>query len=109
MIVAYTQEQLEGMSDDQINEIVSDIHLKDVNDIFKGLSNPHGKRWADYCNNWADMGPLIEDLSQLGTVTICNNGFSLITKPLTGIFYSERPALRAAAIVYILVMQEKSK
>ena len=63
------------------------------------------KQTIDFCNNWADMGPLIEELSKLGTIVI-NDGFGLIPQPLAQMICSAGQTLRAAAIVYILVMQE---
>ena len=92
----YTKEQLEGMID---YELDVQVHI-----LNNGLENRDPT--PNYCNNWADMGPLINDLSKLGTIVIAD-GFGLIPKPLSLMICSAGKTLRAAAIVYILVMQEK--
>ena len=128
----YTQEQLEVMDDFHINETVfneffknrgggpdyiqdeksSSLYLVGINTYLgaHGVPDEREEKYGelDYCNNWADMGPLIKELSKLGTIVI-NDGFGLIPQPLAQMICSAGQTLRAAAIVYILVMQERNQ
>ena len=103
----YTQEQLEGMSKDELNFTVAGFQQGDSHHWADDEVELDG-RIVDYCNNWEDMGPLIEDLSKLGTIVI-NDGFGLIPEPLAQMICSGGQIPRAAAIVYILVMQERNQ
>ena len=107
----YTQKQIETMNDQEVDQIISGMVLKDANEIFKGLDEPHGKRYSPYCSNWAYMGPLIGE-AKIAVMPDSNNTWKAGNLPTAMTFgwanfirgYDK--ALRAAAIVYILVMQE---
>ena len=102
----YTQEQLEGMSNQEIDQVISNIALKDVSELFQGLDG-HGKRYAPYCSNWADMGPLIVEA---GLCLTKLNADEWETWEFNDrLSYVNKNPLRAAAIVYILVMQERTQ
>ncbi len=122
--MTYTQEQLEGMSDGEINKLVCEV---------KGLMlHAHQERWEklreesviaqdwltgrfvefDYCNSPSDMWPLfletkisiiepdIEDgKAEYGVGSIYQ---------ASSVMVAHANPLRAAAIVYILVKQGES-
>ena len=104
----YTQEQLEGMSDDQLNRFTHSIN------------NPlaDGTLINNYCNNWEDMGPLIAAQKiSLAWEWDCKDMYSAFgtqwTERSLGLYpvnysSSNENQLFAAAIVYILVMQERN-
>ena len=106
----YTQEQLEGMSDNDIDNKVA--QLIGLNNGYRDKVSTtctamvHVKRVSkDYCNNWAYMGPLIKETS----INLINREHNLwCARKNTNSVKHSNP-LRAAAIVYILVMQERNK
>ena len=57
----YTKEQLEEMSDREINALVAgdDFYCDGESDGSEVVIN-EGFDTVDYCNNWGDMGPLIK-------------------------------------------------
>ena len=122
----YTQEQLEGMSDFDLNCLVAEYDKDEKlpkdwreshffsrsGDCLLSISlKTLVKNYCNYCNNWADMGPLI--LCNNIVLTPCmgeNSGdvtaFFIDKNPITLEFDDNSKALRAAAIVYILAKQE---
>lgn len=101
----YTQDQLEGMSDREIDwAIVSIIYGTEDKDIRRIFSSGG----FDYCNSWADMGPII-GRERISLIPVSNMDVSWLAVPESGL-HSHRSVgnnpLRAAAIVYILVKQE---
>lgn len=108
--MTYTQEQLEGFSNTHINHIVRLIQYP-----HSACDNDMKKLSFDYCNNWADIGPLIVE-AKIGvdycyiekTHRACwvENGNMLNGQ--TYLVKNKNP-LRAAAIIYILVKQEENK
>lgn len=108
----YTLEQLEGMSDKQISEaVLSLITGYSIDEAREIISTGYFSKssFCDYCNSWADMGPLIS--SALIDITYASDGSGYcrheILIDLTESHFALGRELRAAAIVYILVKQEK--
>jgi hypothetical protein len=104
----YTIEELENKSDRQIDYLVAEKHLSISTD--KDIQHMFQRGMLNYCNSWADMGPIItaskidlrwnqtnEDLCQAGTLSGRNySPYSRHANPL-----------RAAAIVYLMIGEEK--
>lgn len=137
----YTQEQLKEMSDFALNELVfneffkakgggpdyiedeesSALYLITINTYLgpHGMPDEREEKYGeiDYCNNWADMGPLIlsAKISMLAPEKMeCNELWDARNdieesayEPMSYNACSKNP-LRAAAIVYILVKQQES-
>ena len=119
----YTKEQLESKSDLEINEIVAikcneydevpnygePVTIGDKHCYYDDLRNIF-ECHADYCNNWADMGPLI-DKHDIAVWSFKNHEDELFYsakafKAGTRMYFhhvTEVSRLRAAAIVYILM------
>jgi len=122
-----TKEELESKSDFEINELTAIklglniskeqwMHLGDrdenlvIIDTSKDSSDIINRTFdtVDYCNNWADMGPLLlEELIE--TAPLCNgNKWKAVVvkydKRGNAIHYisKHKNPLRAAAIVYLL-------
>ena len=132
----YTQEQLEAMSDFELNKAVAksighitfkssmeggcDIGTEQVcrgvrfNKWVDYCNNwSDMDKWVDYCNNWSDMGTLIfdsginlESPESIGIDDWCASNFSAVGLGSTINSYSENP-LRASAIIYILIKQDE--
>lgn len=127
----YTVEQLEAMSDFEINKLVAIKEGKrpgyyaqatDTYNIELGsgsvaespeLRPHHVIEWVcrDYCNSWADMGVIIErDGISLIKWVNDEDGYEAVLveyhghEVVTGdLFSSHKNPLRAAAIVYLLM------
>ena len=103
----YTQKQLEGMIDAQLTLIIYVMLYGKINED-KDMTDLLLDGKIDYCNKWADMGPLILEAN-----------IKIIPRPDTHIGSSAAVAwyphscqstcddnsglLRAATIVYILI------
>ena len=121
----YTQEQLEGMINFELNCLVAEYDkgeklpkewreshfFRRLGDCLLSSDGDFSVKTLvkDYCNSWADMGPLIQELSidiewpeSLGQASKYMQG----TEDIFVGFKRKEEALRAAAIVYILVKQE---
>ena len=118
----YTQDQLEIRSKRKINIILAKLLYR--SDLLSISNTPlstssisvhflDGKsKIVDYCNNWADMGPLIEEEGI--DIAYYSNGDGYCYKDLREtllnlieVEFEKGKTLRAAAIVYILVKQEE--
>ena len=94
----YTQTELEGMSDDELNE--------------KATKLKYNGYYAYYCpcNNWNDCGALIDNLC--AERTVLSQGTS-VHGEYVGYTYGDKsllvdqPHKRAVTIVYILIKQGK--
>ena len=115
----YTLEQLEGMSDKQISEaVLSLITGYSIDEAREIISTGYFSKssFCDYCNSWADMGPLIHEakisLSPCYSADPVVYSYSPTGKWCAEHFYlqsgqvTNTNPLRAAAIVYILIKQE---
>ena len=116
----HTKEQLEGMSDLQINKLVAVANGEYQEIPNYGEAVMVGDKYcyyddarnicechADYCDNWADMGPIIHS-ARIGIQSpwtgsniwrACNRGGDDFVQFES----SHENILRAAAIVYILM------
>ncbi len=83
--------------------------------IYGGIGSPHEMtELADYCNSWADMGPLIFrtpidiecDDTFFGDNFIAGESLWVAHNP-NGSHYHHKNPLRAAAIVYLMMENEK--
>ena len=105
----YTKEQLEGMSDFDINRLIAESLGQDWSGITADSYQAY-PGLKDYCNSWADMGPLLKP----NNISIVNEfkekPCALVLDDLTDLmdwggefqcFHVNE--LRAAAIVYILI------
>ena len=117
----YTKEQLEGMIDFDINKIMVEVtHKKTLTGTqpeIKGNTSVtvYGLMYSikvDYCNNWADMGPLLKPNNISIAYEKCDTPCAMVVGDATDYIGWEfdiqcfhENELRAAAIVYILVMQ----
>ncbi|HEY7864616.1 MAG TPA: phage protein NinX family protein [Psychromonas sp.] len=103
-VIKYTQEQLEEMSDFEINKIAAELNGMDYSGVSEQMK--HDYNMPDYCNNWSDMGPLIHRykiaMTPQGWNTTLWSASTSINCDMTSI--SSNP-LRAAAVVYILIKQ----
>jgi hypothetical protein len=118
-MMKYTQEQLEAMSDFEISSLIAvkagvvdkikpEWHDTRYYSVCDGGLKVTASGWPrrifpNYCNSWADMGPIIEREG------ISLNRASIDSKEYVAyIFWSkleqadEKP-LRAAAIIYLLM------
>ena len=117
-----TIQELEAMSDFEINiimahydpAIINDTQPPQIQNESAVYMNDIVSQWTmDWCNNWSDMGPLIEWIFN-ENVTFAINGGGIITSSL-GVKFNgaklniECKPLRAAAIVYILIKQANLK
>jgi hypothetical protein len=113
-----TKKELEAMSDYEINFYVAELNYPNVSRVIgrtltvKACGEDGKIIEVDYCNNWADMGPLILDsgISIDYDRTISNSHQWWCASCLQGFTadYTLRP-LRGAAIVYILIKQAKQQ
>ena len=115
----YELEQLEGMDDHRVNIEVSKLTNDEGDGLlikFGTIINEHTGREVNYCNSWADMGPLIHEakisLSPCYSADPVVYSYSPTGKWCAEHFYlqsgqvTNTNPLRAAAIVYILIKQE---
>ena len=105
----YTQAELEGMSDLELNLIVAELQESGEGSEFDKVINRELKRSVehgriDYCNNWSDCGALIDE---------CGIGLyhpSFDRKEWSAYIIDEFISVgdnpkRAVTIVYILINQ----
>ena len=113
----HTLEQLEVMSDFDIDIIIADIIGIDWFSSPSDYRNTSGgwmfssdsiecdTRLPSYCNSWADMGPLIHEAKIAGRWwRFAPNLYCASSMDMKYTCTDKNP-LRAAAIVYILVKQ----
>ncbi|BAN16847.1 hypothetical protein X848_gp37 [Edwardsiella phage PEi21] len=81
-------------------EQMSDQQITDEIIKRRGLDT-EWHRW-DFCNSWADMGPLIVEN---GIVVIPYGRNSLWMAARAGVRYHHTKPLRAAAIVYLMMTE----
>ena len=118
----HTKEQLEGMSDLEVNKLVAKVIYGDIN-TFTSPSERNGEVWIekasgglintnyDPCNNPSDMMPLVFDstieLSPLFCGEWCAselNNYTYEEEPIyNGYQVAHKNPLRAAAIVWLLM------
>jgi len=119
----YTQEELESKSNFELSELIAIkegfsvskeqwMHLGDrdenlvIIDTSKESSDIINRTFdtVDYCNNWADMGPLI-DKSKISIEYRAHNSLFPQAKMFNTdqCYVSDKNVLRAAAIVYLLM------
>jgi len=82
------------------------VHTKE-----KGSHKLLGYSWKDYCNNWSDIGPIIEEYRigmLLGSETEAVVAQGPKGDPFVRLEGKEK-IKRAAAIVFILMMEAKDK
>ena len=100
------KEQLEKLSDFEINKSIAAIQGMDYSGVTEEMVHDYNMR--DYCNNWSDMGPLIESAgvtigSYDGDGFAFNNFRGGVDEEIwDNMVYNKNP-LRAAAIVYLLM------
>lgn len=121
------KQDYEKMSDFEINKAVAHKIYKSIGgqDYTQHLTVKHsaeeggdciyycGGEPLDYCNNWSDMGPLIEQ-NQINLNYFCDEECSYYScsSGENGLetdcdFVDNKNPLRAAAIVYLLVKDNK--
>jgi hypothetical protein len=109
----YTQKQLEEMSDFEINKLLAKKDLVGILNLDRATKNAVEIIFAngqisikDYCNSWADMGPIAH-----------KNNISIMSPRVSNLFKNHWEVeakgvqpnqvhinpLRAAAIVYLLM------
>ena len=105
----YTQDQLEQMSNFEINKTVAETRGCDLSGITE--ENQHYYDITNYCNDWSKTGPLIAEAEI--DITYFSYGEGCCYKDqrevlldLHEVDFIKGQILRAVSIVYILFNQE---
>lgn len=91
--------KFESMSDFEINKLVAEA--QGLNGGDKDFFIGHTNMVPDYCNSWADMGPLLVEWQiSLTNFIMYWRASSILNTPI-GRCVDDKNPLRAAAIIYL--------
>ena len=110
----YSKEQLEAMSDFDLNKLISHYQLKHDNshtwfsfssrgEVFSVNEKTNESALVDYCNKPSDIMPLVIENKINSLVTV--NGWMVFSEHDRPLESECENLLRAYAIVYILIKQ----
>lgn len=115
------------MSDFEINRKVLAItsgakplgYAHDADKRSAGIVKSNEYRWYDYCNSWADAGPIIQKESiclEKDTDRCCDDCMEVFERDTwqashctENIWYNDKNPLRAAMIVFLMMQENKDE
>ncbi|WP_422047348.1 phage protein NinX family protein [Rosenbergiella nectarea] len=90
------------MSDRHINCLVHDVFICEEQSSF-GLTLNVVRHPKDYCNSWADAGPIAED-NEIGVVKVLNGWCATNDHAIhEGVFFVDPNPRRAICIVFLMM------